>query len=184
MNLGKWIIIAVLVLLAYGLFCIIVWSGDFGSVDSAIGDTLTLTRAQVAYAQVNGGFNERDLSCLERRGTCIPSQQERWAGKALVDSPRSDESLPAWWARNGRHFTPGPAADPESVASRRLSPSSIRGFSYIADTSSRRPWWASVSLSNRPPLGFCGDARGHVCELMSLPLYAVTQCPADCKPLE
>jgi hypothetical protein len=183
-NAGRWIIMAVCLALGYGAFSFMVWSRDFGLVDSAIADVLAVTRAQVHYAGLNGGLSERDLSCLDRRGTCIPSQQSAWAGRALVESGRDTGTLSVGWMRQGRHFTAGPAADPRLIQEQGLSPSSVQGFRYVADTSSTRPWWFRASLLPRPPLGFCGDASGHVCELSSLPTLAGVSCPVDCKRLE
>ena len=184
MNLGRWIIAAVCLALGYGAFSLLVWSRDFGMADSAIADVGVVTPAQVQYAALNGGFNEGDLSCLHRQGTCIPSQQSAWEGRALVEAGPHTESLSARWLRQRRYFAVGPATDAQVTRERRLSPSSVRGFRYVADASSTRPWWNSASITPRPPLGFCGDAGGHICELSSLPTAAGVSCPLDCKRLE
>jgi len=183
-NVGRWIIAAICLALGYSAFCFLVWSRDFGLADSAVTDDLVVTRAQVHYAELNGGFSERDLSCLHRRGTCIPSQQSAWAGRALVEAGPHTDSLSDGWRRPGRLFTVGPVADARMTRERGLSPSSVQGFRYVADASSTRAWWNDVSITPRPPLGYCGDASGHVCQLSSLPATAGVSCPVDCKRLE
>jgi hypothetical protein len=182
-NAGRWIIAAVCLALAYGAFSLLVWIRDFALADSAVVDVLMVTRAQVHYAELNGGFSERDLSCLHRQGTCIPSQQRSWAGRALVAGSGADSSS-LGWMRRGRSFTVGPMADSRVTQERGLSPSSVQGFRYVADASSTRPWWSAASITPRPPLGFCGDASGQICQLSSLPTDAGVSCPVDCKKLE
>ncbi len=171
-------------LFCYGAFSALVWGRDFTAVDAAIADVATVTRSQRLYAEFNGGFNEADLSCLERRGTCIPSRQVEWSGKAFVESSKDTSSLVDRWRLAGRVFTPGPPAEGVMVRQQGLSPTSVRGFRCIADASSRRPWWASLAPFSRPPVGFCGDGSGRLCELSSLPTSSAIVCPADCKPLD
>jgi hypothetical protein len=168
--------------LAYGGFSLLVWGRDFGHFGSAIADVLVITRAQVYYAELNGGFHESDLSCLHRPGTCIPSRKSSWEGRSIVDAGPHTASLSAGWMKDGRVFTAGPAPDSREIAERGLSPTSVRGFRYVADASSARPWWARLSFTSSPPLGFCGDAKGKVCELAVLPRLREPECPADCIP--
>jgi hypothetical protein len=174
----------VIPLLAYGAFSLLVWSRDSMAVDSAMAQVAIVTRTQGTYAELNGGFNEGDLSCLEKRGTCIPSKRDGWVGKAFVESSPRAPSLADLWRRTGRAFTPGPPADAALIRQQGLSPSSVRGFRCLADASSRRPWWASFAPLSHPPLGFCGDGTGRLCTLSSLPTTTAAECPPDCTPLE
>jgi hypothetical protein len=176
------IITVICLSLAYGAFSLLVWGTDFGHFDSAIADVLVVTRAQVYYAELNGGFHESDLSCLHRPGTCIPSQKSSWSGRSIVEAGPHTASLSAGWMRDGRDFTAGPAPDTREIEERGLSPTSVRGFRYVADASSKRPWWARLSFTSEPPVGFCGDATGKVCELAALPTLKEVQCPANCVP--
>jgi hypothetical protein len=179
------ILAAVVVVLAYGIFSAFVWSVDFAEVDSAIADLGTLTRAQIAYADLNGGFNEADLSCLHKPGTCIPTRQQEWRGRAIVSSFPADTPQSARWLRRGRYFVPGTQADVRVIAAQGLSPSSVQGFRYVVDVNSRRPWWASAALfGRRVPVAFCADAGGRLCELHALPTTSETICPADCRSID
>jgi hypothetical protein len=171
-------------LVCYGIFSVLVWARDFTAVDAAIADVAAVTRSQKVYADFNGGFNDADLSCLERRGTCIPSRRAEWAGRAFMESSPGSPPLQDLWRRKGRVFTAGPPVDSVLLEQEGLSPTSVRGFRCVADASSQRPRWASLALLPRPPLGFCGDGSGRVCELSSLPTSTGTVCPADCKSLE
>jgi hypothetical protein len=183
-NAGRWIITTVCLGLAYAAFSLLVWSRDFGLTDSAVVDVLSVTRAQRQYAELNGGLSEGNLSCLHRKGTCIPSQQSAWAGKAVVEAGPHTGSPSATWLRPGRYFTAGPVPEPKLIYERGLSPSSVVGFRYVADANSMRPWWCRASITPRAPLGFCGDASGHICQLASLPVKVEPACPADCWRLE
>ena len=122
MRVGRWVIGGTCVALAYGLFCLGVWSVDFGGVDSAIAETLIITRAEAGYAELNGGFSEGNLECLERPGTCIPSQQSSWAGRAFISPPASDGQSSHRWVRPDRQFTGGLAVEPAHLAPRPCRP--------------------------------------------------------------
>ena len=167
---------------AYGVYLFAVWMRTFGAFDAVIGDVLVVTRSQAAYAQLNGGFNEGDLSCFVRPGTCIPSQREHWQGKSLVGWGSGTESLPSRWTQPRRSFNRGPAADAKVVLQRGLSKSSVSGFRYVAEVGN--PWWTGLSVLPRAPVGYCGDATGHVCALWSIPDSEATSCPSDCERLE
>jgi hypothetical protein len=166
----------------YGVYLLVVWIADFAAFDAVIGDVLIVTRSQVGYAELNGGFSEGDLSCLVQPGTCIPSQRDQWQGRSLVSAGPWTESQPSRWTQPGRRFTPGPAADAAVVLQRGLSKSSVSGFRYVAEVG--HPWWTALSVLPRSAAGYCGDATGHVCELSSIPLADGASCPPNCRRLE
>lgn len=179
-------VLAVVLAGSYAVLSFLAWGMDFTVVDSAIAETALVTRSQVQYAALNAGLNEGDLACLEKQGTCIPSQAEAWAGQALIHPSANTPSLAARTRPERRRwFIPGPPADPGLIAAKRLSPSSVKGFAFLADSSTGRPWWASLSPFKRPPAGFCGDHRGLLCELATAPnpAYKSPVCPTDCRPL-
>jgi len=183
MNLGRWIIAAVCILLGYVALLILVRGWQLGLVDAAIGDLRAMTNAQLAYAKFNGGFNEGDLACLERLNTCIPSQRQHLAGKSMISTSPGGEPFSKRWTRPTRLCTLGPPADLNIVAEQGLSRSSVHGFRCVADASLGRAWLAKVSLLPEATLAFCADATGRVCQLSSLPPADGPMCPPDCMNL-
>ena len=165
-------LVVTIILLAapYGVLCLATHAGDHLRVVSALGDAGLMARAQASYAAANGGFHEGDLTCLDT--TIPPRPKARALSARTVVTP-------------GRRFIPGPPVGPAAAGAKGLSPSSVRGFAYIAESASGRRWWASLTPLRRPPAGFCADARARVCELASVPDpgYATPACPADCRPL-
>ncbi len=152
-----------------------VYGHAVATADAVLTDVREVTDSQRAYADLNGGFNEGELSCLVRPGTCIPSQREQWRGKSVVSAGQWTDSLLMRWTQPGRTFSRGPAPDAKEVSRLGLSESSVRGFRYIAEVESH--WWS-------PRAGYCGDATGHLCELSAIPRDENPYCPADCRRIE
>jgi len=111
-----------------------------------IGDTRTVISAQTAYAAANGGFYDGRLQCLSEPSTCIPGYTR--------DAPIFlDPALGSLQTKSGykRFLYPGPPASRDDIASAKASPTSVRGFAYVA---------APADAGRR---AFCGDASGIVC---------------------
>ncbi len=177
------IVLGLLSLIGYGAFAFFVWYVDLVAGKRPLIDVLYVTRAQMAYAAFNGGHFEGNLKCLELPGSCIPSHQRIHPNDAFMNcSPGpclSDEGGKNRWLLRG------PSVDPESIAEKELSPSSIRGFVYFSNAMAGRPWWASLAPLS-PPVGYCGDSSGRICKLRTLPPveYGGGSCPPDCQVLE
>jgi len=165
----------------YGLFASFVWSVDHMAVQSPLGDTLTVTHVQKAYATLNGGLFEGNLSCLELKGSCIPALRRDRPEEAFVS--HSPGATPIHQRTRNRWFVPG-----ERPATLRsdVSPSSVVSFVYVAVPSGKRPWWMTLAPWKRPPYGYCGDSSGSVCALTQewLPPTHVNRCPSTCHALE
>jgi hypothetical protein len=111
-----------------------------------IGDTRTVISAQTAYAAANGGFYDARLQCLNEPSTCIPGYTR--------DAPVFlDPALASLQTKSGykRFLYPGPPASRDDIAIAKASPTSVRGFAYVA---------VPVDTGLR---AFCGDADGRIC---------------------
>jgi len=140
-----------------------------GGEAPVIGDMRTMSSAQAAYAASNGEYYDRP-ACLARPSGCLRGWDD-------TKPTFLDPGLAALGIRNGyaRFFHAGPPVARQEIEARRLSPTSLRAFAYVA-----RPLTAGART-------FCVDARGMVCDtlgsagLMPDPKDGV--CPAECRPL-
>ncbi len=144
---------------AYGALLFLVRGYQLALVDAAIGDLRVLAGAQSAYAELNGGLSEGELSRLPGL---------------------SGEPLSVVWSRPGRRFLPGPRADHPPTQASGAAVTSVHGFLAIADASLGK-MWGRAALLGETTAAFCADARGYVCELRTAPAADQRVCPEDCR---
>jgi len=114
---------------------------------TAIGDVRTVISAQSAYQAANGGWYEKNFSCLAAPGGCIPS--------APTTTPTFlDSQLAALTPRAGYgHTTPEFGLGPRT-AEPTVSPGSVSAYVYVA---------TPMVQGQTGVRGFGGDASGIVC---------------------
>lgn len=116
---------------------------------ATIGDIRTVISAQAAYQGTNGGYYEGDLTCMSKKGGCIP-------GAPVATSPTYlDKVLATQAPKSGysRQFVPGKApVDPEVGVS--LSGGSRVGYGYLA---------TPLNQGQTGVRGFGGDSSGILC---------------------
>lgn len=137
---------------------------------ATIGDLRTMVSAQAAYASANAGFADSP-ECLVRPTQCIPRYPE--AAPNFLDARMASEQ------RNGYRFrfVPGPPAQVDERYKSMLSPSSVSGFTYLAEP---------ITVGQTGVRAFCAEASGLICYdpdgQLGDPIAG--SCPADCKPFQ
>jgi type II secretory pathway pseudopilin PulG len=137
---------------------------------ATVGDLRTMVSAQAAYASANAGFPDK-LECLARPVDCIPGYPP--AAPTFLDA-----SLTASDVRHGYRFrfVPGAPAGAEVRSQGKASPSSLTGWTYVAEP---------VNVNQTGVRAFCAEPSGIICSDLDGHLGAVVAgtCPADCRPL-
>jgi prepilin-type N-terminal cleavage/methylation domain-containing protein len=115
---------------------------------ATIGDIRTLISGQAAYQGTNGGYYEGNLTCMSKKGGCVPNApatSPTYLDKVLaMEQPKSGYS---------RDYQAGKApTDPEVGQS--LSGTSVIGFAYLA---------VPLNQGQTGVRGFGGDASGILC---------------------
>jgi prepilin-type N-terminal cleavage/methylation domain-containing protein len=115
---------------------------------AAIGDIRTVISGQAAYHSANGGFYEKNFSCLGKQGGCIPNAPT--TGPSFLDSQLASLQPKGGYARVAPQF-----GDPPSTPNADVSPSSVDAYVYAA----------VPQLPGRTGVrGFAGDHSGRLCE--------------------
>ena len=118
---------------------------------ATIGDIRTVISAQAAYQGVNGGYYESILTCMSKRGGCIPNSPAN--APTYLDTVIASQAPKSGYKR---FFDPVAALtaadDPEVGVS--LSGSSTVGYAYVA---------SPLNLGQTGVRGFGGDASGVLC---------------------
>ena len=92
---------------------------------AAISDLRTVHSAQTAYAGANGGYYERDFTCLSRNGGCIPGAPA--TSPTYLDKLIATLQPKGGYSRAAVEFNPNPPPiTPE------ISPTSVLSFVYAA----------------------------------------------------
>jgi hypothetical protein len=139
------------------------------SESAAVRDLRAVVVAELRYSQSNAGHYDR-LDCLAAPGRCIPRYPT--AGRAFLDAA----AFAAETRGNYRFvFHPGPPPARGTVDERRISPTSVASFAYVAT-----PTTAGARLRS-----FCADATGRLCVLRSSEAPDLGQgvCPLACVDL-
>jgi prepilin-type N-terminal cleavage/methylation domain-containing protein len=114
---------------------------------AAISDLRTVHSAQTAYAGVNGGFYERDFTCLSRPGGCIPGAPA--TSPTYLDKMIATLQPKGGYSRDAVEFHPTPPTiTPE------ISPTSVLSFVYAA---------TPLNQGTTGVRGFAVDASGRLC---------------------
>ena len=115
---------------------------------ATIGDVRTVISGQAAYQSANGGWYDRNISCLTQHNGCIPPQPNPTAPTFL------DSQIGALTSKSGyARVTPSfgvvpPAADPT------ISATSVAAYVYGASPNAQ---------GQTGVRGFAGDSSGMVC---------------------
>jgi hypothetical protein len=111
---------------------------------AALGDVRNVISAQAAYASANGGYYD-ELRCLATPRECIPGyppEAPSFLGEKATEKVREGYR---------RELRAGPAAAAEGEEAKRISPSSIRSFAYVA---------VPVEPGRSGHRAFCGRSDG------------------------
>jgi type II secretory pathway pseudopilin PulG len=137
---------------------------------ATIGDLRTMVSAQAAYASANQGFPDKP-ECLVRPVDCIP-------GYTAAAPTFLDTSFVSSGVRHGYQFrfVPGAAARLEAQHMGKVSPSSLEGWTFLAEP---------ATANQTGVRAFCAEASGVICFDPDghLGQGAPGACPADCSPL-
>jgi hypothetical protein len=144
-------------------------SGASASESTALRDLRAVVMAELRYSQSNAGQYDR-LDCLAAPTRCIPRYPA--AGRAFLDAAAFAEET------RGDYrfiFHAGPLPARGTVDERRMSPTSVAAFAYVATP-------ASTGTRLR---SFCADATGRLCVLRSAEAADLAQgvCPLACVDL-
>ena len=161
-------------LLAFGVWHYVAWAVSNVEVHLAILDTRAVVASQLTYAAGNSGFFEANLSCIRQPSLCGGNDERR--------SLLTDGDISRIGNLEYRSLIPGQPPPRDEIERKRLSPSSVKTFAYVAAPARRAPWWVRYSLVRLPPV-FCGDQRGDVCWLASGSDTLITGlgCPPECR---
>jgi len=141
------------------------------AVRSVVHDMRDVLAAEESYRSLNGGFYDR-LECVATEKPCIPDYP--------TTAPIFLDPALAQPLKNGyrRIFHPGAPADPADLDEAKASPTSLKGFAYVAVPS-------APDFHGAP--AFCVDSTGRLCTTPdgSTPVVVGAQCgpPPDCKDL-
>ena len=136
---------------------------------AALRELRAVVVAELRYSQSNAGHYDR-LDCLAVPGRCIPRYPATGHGfleaAAFAAETRGDYRFA---------FHPGPPPARGTVDERRVSPTSVAAFAYVAT-----PTTAGARLRS-----FCADATGRLCVLRSSEAPDLGQgvCPLACVDL-
>ena len=117
---------------------------------ATIGDIRTLISAQAAYQGTNGGYYEGALTCMSKKGGCVP-------GAPSATSPTYlDKVLALQQPKSGysRFFQPGNIPTDPEVQGGSLSATSRVGYAYVA---------VPLNQGQTGVRGFGGDSSGILC---------------------
>jgi type IV pilus assembly protein PilA len=114
---------------------------------AVVGDIRTVISSQAAYHSANGGWYEKNLSCMAKSGGCIPSAPSN--SPTFLDSLIASLNPKSGYSRALTDFGNGPA-----VPDAALSPGSVSGYYYSA---------TPVSQGTTGVRGFGGDGSGRIC---------------------
>jgi hypothetical protein len=138
------------------------------SEGTALRDLRRVLVAELRYSQLNAGHYDR-IECLAAPARCLTRLP---AAPALLDANAfADET------RGDYHFVfhPGPPPARGTVDEKRVSPTSVAAFAYVA-----------VPLTDQPRCrSFCADSTGRLCALVSpdAPELKDGVCPLACLDL-
>jgi hypothetical protein len=139
------------------------------SESAALSDLRAVVAAELRYSQSNAGHFDR-LDCLTAPARCLPRYPA--AGGVFLDA--------ATFAAETRGeyrfvFHPGPPPARGAVDVKRISPSSVAAFAYVATPAAEGSRLRS----------FCTDSTGRLCVLATVgaPELSHGVCPITCVDL-